>query len=331
MVRRVRVLSRKVVTEILVRAGPKLLEIIERAYLDHGDGKVVNPHSSFLRPPGSPSNRIIALPAGIFAAKTTIGIKWIASFPENRARGLERASAIIILNDPATGYPIAVLEGAVVSAWRTALSACLACTRLDPNKRASTASLIGCGVIATRTLEAVLDAGWTINVVNLFDIDGDQARKRSESLETRGLNVRIWDNAEAAVASGEIVIFATTAQSPWFQDAFALSHHPVVLHLSLRDLDPSLLRRGWNLVDDLEHATRAGTSLELARKQAGTSEIVVCDMHHLLTCSMDWRSDCPAVFSPFGLGMLDITLAQEVASTAMMENRGLVIDGFFDG
>jgi 2,3-diaminopropionate biosynthesis protein SbnB len=329
-VRAVRLLNRRQVIGVLERAKPKLLQVIERAYVDYGKGKVVNPHSSFLVPPGPPVGRIIALPAGVFAADIAMGIKWISSFPANLERGLERASAVIILNDPETGYPMAILEGAVISAWRTALSACLACSKLDSKKSASTASIIGCGLIAARTLEALLDAGWTFSEINLFDIDPNRSRRLSKFFENCGLLIRIWETAEAAVARGKVVVFATTASSPWFRDADALAHEPIVLHLSLRDLDPTLILRSWNVVDDIEHATRAGTSLELACKQVGNSKFIDCDMHRLLTQRVDWRCDRPAIFSPFGLGMLDIAVANQLASMAAAEGLGLLINDFFD-
>ena len=51
------------------------------------------------------------------------GIKWIGSFPDNVARNVPRASAVLLLNDFETGYPFACLEAAQISAARTAASA----------------------------------------------------------------------------------------------------------------------------------------------------------------------------------------------------------------
>ena len=120
-------LSRPVVAEIVSRDRLKILEIVDQAYRMHAAGHTNIPHSAFLRFSSTSPNRIIALPAHICCgAREAIGIKWIASFPDNLAWGLNRASALIVLNDPASGYPFAVLEGSVISAARTAASAALA-------------------------------------------------------------------------------------------------------------------------------------------------------------------------------------------------------------
>src|SRR5712671_948603 len=85
----------------------QVFDAVEAAYRLHGSGNTLNPHSYFLRYPDRPSARIIALPAHLGGAGKKSGIKWISSFPENRASNLARASAVLILNDATTGYPLA--------------------------------------------------------------------------------------------------------------------------------------------------------------------------------------------------------------------------------
>lgn len=105
-----------------------IVEVVEAAYRLHGSGRTVNPPSSFLCFPDRPTARMIALPASLGGAARVDGLKWIASFPENVTSGVPRASAVLILNDPDTGYPFACLESSIISATRTAASAASAAT-----------------------------------------------------------------------------------------------------------------------------------------------------------------------------------------------------------
>ena len=84
----------------------QVFDAVEAAYRLHASGNTLNPDSYFLRYPDRPSARIIALPAHVGGAVQKSGIKWISSFPENRASNLARASAVLILNDATTGYPL---------------------------------------------------------------------------------------------------------------------------------------------------------------------------------------------------------------------------------
>ena len=127
----------------------QIVELVEATYRLHSAGDSVNPPSYFLRFPDRPSSRIIALPASIGGHVRVDGLKWISSFPENVAAGIPRASAVLILNDHDTGYPIACLESSIISATRTAASAALAADRLGQGRpRPTRVGFFGVGLIA---------------------------------------------------------------------------------------------------------------------------------------------------------------------------------------
>ena len=111
-----------VIKVILADRESAMIELVMDTYRAHAAGDTVNPDSYFLRFPNRPEARIIALPAHLERPPSVSGIKWISSFPSNHDRNLPRASAVLVLNDPETGVPFACLEGAFISATRTAAS-----------------------------------------------------------------------------------------------------------------------------------------------------------------------------------------------------------------
>jgi hypothetical protein len=104
-----------VIKDILDAQAHTMVARVEQVYLQHHDGRTLNPDSYFLRFPQQPANRIIALPASLEGEEAVAGIKWISSFPGNIAQHKPRASAVVILNHRDTGYPYACLEGAQIS------------------------------------------------------------------------------------------------------------------------------------------------------------------------------------------------------------------------
>ncbi|MEA2604959.1 MAG: hypothetical protein QOF89_5951 [Acidobacteriota bacterium] len=327
---RVLILRGDEISSLLENRELEIIEVVRKAYVAHSRGQSSLPHSSFLRFPDDTMNRIIALPGFLGDGFGVAGLKWISSFPANVQRGMARASAVLLLNSCDNGHVEAILESSLISAKRTAASAALAAQVLTRGQSPLSVGLIGTGVI---NLEIVrfLRAALGLSRVVLFDLDPDRARSfASRVREMADIETEIAPSLDAALGGSSLISFATTASSPYVADLSICRAGATILHVSLRDLGPEVILACDNVVDDPDHVCRAQTSLHLAEQLTGSRDFIRCTLADLCEGTAPPRVDEEkiSVFSPFGLGVLDLSLGKLALDLALAEGRGVSIEGF---
>jgi 2,3-diaminopropionate biosynthesis protein SbnB len=325
------ILGNKDVRRVLDGRHAEVVAAVRHAYLEHTRGETAVPESVFLRFPGNARDRIITLPAYLGGDEPVAGVKWIASFPGNVAAGLERASAVIVLNSTSTGRPLCVLEGSVVSARRTAASAALASATLSGAGPVEGVALIGCGVINAEVLRFLTVVHPELRSVTVFDLDADRAEAFARN-HAAGLDVTAVRDPEEALAAHSLVSLATTATAPHL-DLRACRPGTLVLHVSLRDVTIGGVLDAVNIVDDRDHVLRAATSVHLAEQHVGHREFIQATIGELLLTGEKHPRDPERVtlFSPFGLGVLDLAVADLALRAARKEGLGVEMPGFLPG
>ena len=104
-----------------------------------------------------------------------------------------------------------------------------------------------------------------------------------------------------------------------------------MLHVSLRDLAPEILLGSANIVDDVEHCLKANTSPHLAEQLTGNRYFLLGTLDDVMAGRVTVPADRPVVFSPFGLGVLDLAVGKYVYDEVVQSGELLVIDEFFHG
>jgi N-[(2S)-2-amino-2-carboxyethyl]-L-glutamate dehydrogenase len=320
------------VEDVLRGREPEIVEIVKAAYRLHGEGDSVNPPSYFLRFPDRPSARIIALPASLGGEVRVDGLKWISSFPHNVDAGIPRASAVLILNDPDTGFPFACLEASVISASRTAAMAAIAADELSRGRpRPQRVAFFGTGLIARYVHMFLAATGWSFEQIGIHDLSRDSAEGFRGYLERSGEAgpISVDDSAEHLLRASDLVVFATTAATPHVNDPSWFDHNPLVLHVSLRDLAPEVVLASANIVDDVEHCLKADTSPHLAEQLTGNREFLTGTLNDVMEGQVTVPGDQPVVFSPFGLGVLDLAVGKHVYDRLARDGDLHMVDEFF--
>jgi N-[(2S)-2-amino-2-carboxyethyl]-L-glutamate dehydrogenase len=316
------------VRNVLQQNRAQVLDIVRAAYTAHCAGKSVNPGSCFLRFPDKPDSRVIALPAFLGGDVPAVGVKWISSFPANVRAGMPRASAVLILNDYETGHPIACLEAAGISAARTAGLAALAAGALWPGGCQGTrTAIIGAGVIARNICLYLHEAGCAPDSYLVHDVHNESGQALAVYLRSEMGRSSVFTADLGAALGADTVVFATTALTPYVNRPF--NPGQVVLHISLRDLTPEVIVKADNILDDVDHCLQADTSPHLAEKMTGSREFVTGTLGEVLTGQVTISGASPVIFSPFGLGVLDVALGGFVYGMARQAGALVEVPNFF--
>ncbi len=194
-------LSRQDVEEVNLPMS-EIIKALEEMFREKGQGKVEMPPK-----PGIHTRKdafIHAMPAYIPGLKSA-GVKWIAGYPENQKKGLPYIHGLLILNDPETGIPIAIMDATWITAKRTGAATAVAAKYLA-RKDSSTIGILACGVQGRSNLEALASI-FKITRVKAFDINLEQAAKyKKEMSESLGLDIEIVKHPKDAVHDSDIVV-----------------------------------------------------------------------------------------------------------------------------
>ncbi len=127
-----------------------------------------------------------------------------------------------------------------------------------------------------------------------------------------------------------MVAFGTTAITPYVDDLNACPPGATILHVSLRDLKADVILSNHNVVDDLDHVNRAATSIHLASEQEGHTDFVHGSLGDILLgkVKLPERDDRKLIFTPFGLGVLDLAVADLVMKTLSEDSAGTLVKSF---
>jgi len=333
--RSLRYLSRSDVAALGGDHSDLYMAAVEDGFRSHAAGDFVQPLKPYLRSPHAPhiADRIIAMPAWIGGDQPMSGLKWIGSRHDNPVRrGMERASAVIILNDPETNYPIAFMEGGLVSAMRTAAVTGVA-TRHLARQGFAEAAIIGCGPIAARQAQMLVEQFPDVKTIRLFDLNQSAAEALSARLRARAPNVavRIVASAEAAVRDCPVVVTCTVTDTPYLAFDW-LSKGTFLANVSIMDVERDVfLRVDKVVVDDWDQSNREKKIINLLVESGEFSrERLHAELGEIVVGRKSGRENDDEIIllNPMGMAIDDIACAKAVYRLAEEKGAGTVLPIF---
>jgi len=309
----------------------EMIPVVEEVFRVHSSKDYCQPLKPYLRIPGdTEKRRIIAMPAYLGGRFNVWGVKWIASNPTNPFKhNLERASAVIILNDVETGFPVAIMEGAAISATRTAAVAAVSAKYLATAKP-SVLGVVGAGVIGRAVIKGLHIMKNSIQTLRLFDLNPSRAELLRDELQKElGIDVRVVSTAPEALKEADILVPATTATTPYIEGEWITSG-ALFINISLRDPKFSVVQRANKIVvDDWVQANRENTVLHLMYEQGLLKDQdIYAELGEIVAGAKAGRENDHEVifFNPMGMAVEDIGVAEAVYRNAEHKKLGTYVD-----
>ncbi|HEX2513658.1 MAG TPA: ornithine cyclodeaminase [Chloroflexota bacterium] len=340
------------VREALQEVDP--VAVIRAVLRRHGAGDTVLPDEAYLpwTTPAGDGARSLNMPAYVGAGEgqgedgtPVAGTKVINGNPGNVRRGLPRASGVTMLFDVATARITCIMEGARISATRTAAVTAAAAGALEgPPVRCL--AVIGAGALAAAHLSLLPGRLPQLREVRLFDLDGERAealrRAAAPDLEARGVRLEVAPSAEGAIRPAQLIVPVTTTTTGYIALDW-LQPGAILVNVSLDDPLPEVALRADRLFVDDWPLVRADSRRLLGRMyRAGqiegpdappsprgtTPRPIDGELGQVLAGLRPGRLRERDVIlvNPFGLAIEDVALAAEVHRAATRRGLGLWLE-----
>ncbi len=189
-------------------AMSEIVELVTLALIDKAHGRVEMPPKPSIHP--RPGALLQAMPAWVQGAKAC-GIKWVYAYPSNKSLQLPTVGGLIVLNDPETGLPQAILDASWITAARTG-AATAAAARVLANPESQTLGMLGAGQQARTHLAALKHVLPNLRRVKVYAPHREsRERYRKEMEKTHGVAVEAVASPDLAVRDADVVVTA----APW--------------------------------------------------------------------------------------------------------------------
>lgn len=281
----------------------------------------------------------LLMPAFVRAAAADSGepdalaAKIVSVFPGNRERGLPAVHAVVVVLDPETGAPVALVDGETLTALRTGAASGLA-TRLLARDDASVLAVFGAGAQAPAQIEAVR-AVRPIREIRIVSRSGASARALAGRLsdDDASVRVRAVATAEAALEGADVVVAATDSATPVFPG----DRVPAGAHVNgvgsftreMREVDGALVSRAVVVVDDRDAALReAGDLIQAIEEGTIGEDDVRTTLGDLVLGRRPGRTgrDDVTFFKSVGVAIQDVAVAACALRRARRDDVGRVVE-----
>lgn len=294
---------------------PALIEALREGF--RADAEAPLRHTHMIAQPTGSEAKLLLMPAWTNSGERLVGCKIVSVYPDNLKAGKPSVYGSYLLMSGATGQPLAVMDGTVLTAWRTACASALAASYLA-REDASRLVMIGAGALAPHLIRAH-SAVRPIRRVTLWNRTRGHAVKLAFGLAVGGIEAEIADDLEAAVAEADIVSCATLSAEPlvrgkWLKKG---AHLDLVGAYTpkMRESDDDAVRRARVYVDTRAGAPKEGGDIAIPLKKGVLKQAAIRgDLYELCRGTAKGRTAAGQItlFKSVGTAIEDLAAAMLV-------------------
>ena len=270
-------------------------------------------HRHAIETPEGDEATLLLMPA--WQAGRHIGVKLVTVFPGNAARDLPAVMGAYLLLDGNTGSPLAMIDGPVLTAKRTAAASALAASYLARSD-SERLLMVGTGALAPQLVLAHAAVRPICNVL-IWGRSPDKAARLAENLNRGDFRVEATDDLEAAARGAHVISCATLSPEPLIQGAWLQPGQHLDLvggyRPDMRETDDAAIRRARVFVDTRAGAcTEAGDIVQPLESGVLAPEDIAADLFELTRGERAGRRfyDQITLFKSVGSAIEDLAAAQ---------------------
>jgi len=241
-----------------------------------------------------------------------VGIKLVSVAPRNPALARERIQGVYVLMDAATLSPIALIDGAALTALRTPAVSAAAADYLAPGT-VDHLLVFGSGPQAWGHIEA-MRAIRNVSRVTIVARNQRRANEIVARVQAEGLSARVGNRDD--VRNAQMIICATTSRTPLFNGSLAPTDSLTVAigshEADARELDSALAVRAQIVVEDAEAALREAGDVIIPITEGLIDSTSLVPMHEIITGATPVDHSRPRVFKSTGMSWEDLLIAVEL-------------------
>ena len=301
------------------------IRVVRQAFRSTARGEAVTPAKLYL--PLADHSDFRAMPAWL-KRPAACGVKWVNVHPANPRAGLPTVMALMILNDPKTGAPLAVMDGVLITKLRTAAAAAVAAQVLArPESRV--AALVGCGAQAQAQLLALARL-FRLARVRVWGYAPREAEWWCRRVGVAAPQVACEPCAtvERCVRGADLVVTLTPSRRPLVKrEWLSPGAHVNAIGADApgkQELEPGILLQATVVVDDRAQAVHGGELNVPVRRGQFRASAVYASLGEILAGRKAWhrRPGEITVFDSTGLAVHDVALAAEAFRRAVRRGLG---------